>query len=175
MNMQGRVLASLALAVAVGAGACEDVNGPDGEVALLSVHPPGGSVGVVPGASVVITFDGAIMPEMIEYAALHLGGITGPVTAGSWTLSQDSTVLTFAPAEPLLPATLYTIHLGGGIQDCHGQTIDFDMHGTTHMGGQWASGSMMGGGGMGGQTHMGAGWRHANGAYGMIFTFTTAG
>jgi hypothetical protein len=42
--------------------------------------------------------------------------------------------------------------------------------------GQWATGAMMGYGpapGLGGGM-MGPGWRHANGTYGMVFTFTTA-
>jgi hypothetical protein len=44
------------------------------------------------------------------------------------------------------------------------------------MGGQWASGSMMTGGGtMGGNgSMMGPRWQGANGMYGMVFSFTTA-
>ena len=47
--------------------------------------------------------------------------------------------------------------------------VGLERNGMT-MGGQWASGTMMGSNtGM-----MGPGWQHANGTYGMIFTFTTS-
>ena len=51
--------------------------------------------------------------------------------------------------------------------------VGFDRDGSG-MGGQWATASMMGNGmGMAGSM-MGTGWRHSNGTYGMVFSFTTA-
>lgn len=146
------------------------------EVVLLRVDPPGGSVAVNPGTQVVLTFDRAIRPSMAEYAALHEGTVIGPEVGGTWSLTQDGTVLTFTPAEPLKAATIYAIHLGGGMEGVHGEPMNLDMHGATHMGGQWATGSVMSGGmgGMaGGHPHMGEGWQDPNGTYGMVFTFTT--
>jgi hypothetical protein len=67
------------------------------------------------------------------------------------------------------------MHLGGGMRGDHGEATDFDLHGGAHMGGEWATGAMMAGGGMMGTRHMGDGWRHENGSYGMVFSFTTAG
>ena len=169
----GGVVASAALI-----GCSEVPTAEQAGVMLLSVAPEGGSVGVAPGASVVVTFDHAILSSMTAYAALHEGPVTGPVVAGTWTLSMDRTVLTFAPAQALKPATSYTIHLGGGMEGAHGERMDFETHGGTHMGGQWATGGMMSDGmtGMGGShPHMGEGWSHPNGASGMVFTFTTAG
>jgi hypothetical protein len=62
--------------------------------------------------------------------------------------------------------------------------VNFDHHGP-QMGGHWVgeemfNAGMMGGGpgagpGAGGMAHMGDGWRHQNGSYGMEFSFTTAG
>lgn len=171
------VLAVGAVAMA-GITACsEDPAALSEEVVLLSVVPPGGSVGVDVGASVVVTFDHGIMPSMVELAALHEGGVDGPGVDGAWQLSNDGAVLTFTPALPLKPATSYTIHLGGGMRGDHGEPMNFDMHGSAHMGGQWATGGMMSGGmgGIGGaHPHMGSGWSHANGSYGMIFRFMTA-
>jgi len=123
---------------------------------------------------------------MEEYAALHEGPVTGPEVAGTWARSTDGMTLTFTPDAPLKPATMYTIHIGGGMMDEDGHTVDLDMHGMD-MGGEWATESMMTGGmgsgmggmgGMGGQpgTHMGQGWQDpSNGTYGMVFSFTTAG
>jgi hypothetical protein len=65
------------------------------------------------------------------------------------------------------------------MQDAAGSLLNFDHCGAQHAG-QWATSSMMGGSMMGGSMTggaagmMGAGWRHANGTYGMVFSFTTA-
>jgi hypothetical protein len=165
--------------------ACSDeptAPGGDEPAALLSVQPSPGSTDVTVGSSVVVTFDHAIADGMEEYAALHEGDVTGPGVPGMWLISDDATTLTFTPDEPLKPATTYVIHVGGGMMDDHGNVVDLEDHGLA-MGGQWATESMMTGGmgpGMmgGGEPgqHMGEGWQHpANGSYGMVFTFTTAG
>lgn len=176
-------LAAVVGAAAV-AGACsETTTNPQvtEPPALLSVQPEGGAMDVSVGSDVVVTFDHALARGMEEYAALHEGTVTGPEVSGTWTLSEDGTVLTFVPSASLKPATTYVIHIGGGMTDANGDHVDLDMHGIS-MGGQWATQSMMtdgmgGMGGMGGQTsdHMGAGWQHpSNGTYGMVFLFTTA-
>ena len=146
-----------------------------GSTALVSVAPVGGATGVDPTEPVVVTFDHAIDPAMTEYASLHEGDVNGPEVAGTWSLSEDSTELTFTQDEPLKAGTEYTIHLGGGMMDAEGGHVDMGTNGT-HMGGEWATGSMMGGGMNGGQHgHMGGSWDHPeNGSYGMLFTFTTA-
>lgn len=167
------------------AGACSESSTPlDPQVeptALLSVVPQGGSTDVDRFAPVVVEFDHAMMAGMQEHAVLHEGDVTGPDVAGTWTLSTDRSTLTFTPAAPLAPSTLYTIHLGGGMTDANGDHIDFGTHGD-HMGGAWATQGMMGGGMMGGgmmggamgEAHMGDGWQHpTNGSYGMVFSFTT--
>ena len=80
--------------------------------------------------------------------------------------------LTCTPTNPLAAGTQYTIHVGGGMTDAQGHMMDLDSW--TSMGGEWATGGMMGG------THagqpigmMGPGWMHGS-AYGMLFTFTTS-
>ncbi len=143
-----------------------------GVTAFVSIVPIGGDTDVDPNAPVVIQFDHAMQMGMEMYAALHEGDVTGPEVAGTWTWSDDDTVLTFTPDQPLLPGTQYTVHLGGGMMDAHGGTVDFDSNGT-HMGGDWATGDMMGGM-MGGHPHMDEGWEHSNGTFGMVFSFTTA-
>lgn len=85
--------------------------------------------------------------------------------------STDRTVLTFTPAQPLKAQTRYSLHLGGGMRDTDGGFVDYGPC-VGQYGGQWATQGMMGGGMMGGNM-MGEGWRHPNGTYGMVFTFTT--
>lgn len=144
--------------------------------ALMAVEPQGGATDVDPTEPVVVTFDHALDPAMTEYAALHEGDVNGPEVAGTWTLSEDSTQMVFTQDEPLKPATQYTVHLGGNMMDAEGHHVDLGSNGT-HMGGEWATGSMMGDGMMGGEhEHMGGGWEHPdNGSYGMTFSFTTDG
>jgi hypothetical protein len=147
---------------------------------LVSVEPQGGATDVDPGAPIVVTFDHAVDPSMTEYVALHEGDVRGPEVPGAWELSEDSTRLVFTRDEPLKAATEYTLHLGGGMTDAEGHHLDVRTEGT-HMGGEWATDSMMSGGmhgGMdgGGHDHMGEGWDHPeNGSHGLVFTFTTAG
>jgi hypothetical protein len=69
---------------------------------------------------------------------------------------------------------MYAIHLGGGMAGANGVAVDCTSG--LGLGGQWIMGGMMTGthGGMG-WGMMGNGWRNANGSYGMMFSFTTAG
>ena len=99
---------------------------------------------------------------------LHQGGITGPTTAMTCNWSDGQRTLSCRPGQPLAAATQYTIHVGGGMMNSSGQAVGMDQYGMG-MGGQWATGGMMGG-----QTGMmGTGWMNANGSYGMMFEFTT--
>ena len=141
--------------------ACSDqVTAPEVEAAvLLDVHPTPGSVDVSVGTVVTITFDHAIAEGMDDYAALHEGSLTGPIVEGEWALSADLTILTFTPAEQLMAATTYVVHLGAGMMDQQGNHVSLEQHGLG-MGGQWASESMMTGG-MGGG--MGTGGMGQNG------------
>lgn len=96
------------------------------------VEPQGGATEVDPTEPVVLTFDHAIDPAMVEYAALHEGDVNGPEVAVTWSLSEDSTQLVFPQAEPLKPATRYTVHLGGGMMDSDGHHVDLETNGTPH-------------------------------------------
>ena len=122
---------------------------------------------------------------MEQFLDLHQGGLEGPVVPTTHTWSGDRTTLICTPVGPLAPGTQYTIHLGGGMVDVDGQPIDMDHYGPA-FGGQWITGAgQPGSGGPGGWHHGGAhhggqpwgglgrGWQHANGSYGMAFTFTT--
>jgi hypothetical protein len=171
-----RLAAVLGLAM-VGAAACaSDPASTEPGAVLLTVSPAGGATGMEPAGPVVVTFGHPIHPHMVTYVALHEGDVRGPVVDGTWRLEAEGTWLVFTPTQPLQPVTAYTIHLGGGMTDTHGRHVDLETHGA-HMGGHWASGSMMTGGMMGGgHDHMNDGWNHSgNGSYGMVFTFTTGG
>lgn len=177
--MTRRTLGVLALAGAVGLGvtACtEDTTAIESETALLSVVPEGGAVGVDPAQSIEVTFEHAMHDHSGDYMALHEGDVSGPMVAGAWVMEQGGTRLHFVAEEPLQEGMHYTLHLGGGLQDGAGHPVDLQTHGMM-MGGEWATGSMIGGGMMGTQhEHMGEGWQHPdNGSYGMVFSFTTAG
>lgn len=167
----------LTLAVApLALGACsEDPTAPALTARVVSVVPSGGATGVDPNAPIVVTFSHAMRSGMEQYVALHEGNGTGPVVAGTWAWSDDRTALTFTPAQPLKSQTQYTLHLGGGMRATDGGFVDYGPCAGQYNG-QWATQGMMGGGGgmMGGENMMGSGWRHPNGTYGMVFTFTTA-
>jgi hypothetical protein len=106
--------------------------------------------------------------------AVHLGGLDGEEVPGAWEWSEDHHVLTFTPHDSLQLDREHTLHVGGGITDRHGHGMDFDQHGLD-MGGHWVDEEMLGehGGMMGGHSHMGDGWQHHSGYYGMAFSFRT--
>ncbi len=67
------------------------------------------------------------------------------------------------------PLTTYLLHLAGDMRGADGRGLDH--LGCATPGGGTVIGSMMSGYN---GTMMGSGWRSADGAYGMIFTFITA-
>lgn len=161
------ILAATSLAL----GACGETTGPALTARVVSVVPAGGATGVDPNAAIVVIFSRGMRSGMEQYAALHEGDVRGPIVNGTWMWSTDRTVLTFTPAPPLKAQTQYSLHLGGGMRDTDGGFVDYGP--CVGHGGQWATHGMMGGGMMGGSM-MGEGWRHPNGTYGMVFTFTTS-
>ena len=158
-----------ACAVAFAAACGGEPAAPVPTTSIVSLAPSGGATGVDPAAPIVITFSHPMPTGMERYVVLHEGGLDGPVVPMACTWSPDATALTCAH-EPLAAATIHTLHLGGGMRDQMGGGLDYEQCIGQH-GGQWATGGMMG---TGGSTMMGPGWRHANGSYGMVFTFTTA-
>ena len=113
-----------------------------------------------------------MMAGMEQYLDLHQGGIGGPTVPMSCNWSPDGATLTCTPTNTLAPGTGYTIHMGGGMTDAQGHMMDIDDW--TTMGGQWATGGMMGGMHDGQPVGMmGSGWTYG-GHYGMLFTFTTS-
>ena len=145
------------------------------KVALLRVSPQGGSTNVDPNTRIEMAFDHSMADGAEELCSLHIGGLDGEEVPGNWKWSEEHHVLTFTPHEPLQDESDHTLHVGGGITDEDGHHMDFDQHGFD-MGGHWVDEDMLGqhGGMMGGHSHMGEGWQHENGAYGMAFPFSTA-
>lgn len=155
-------------------GGCSgDPSAPALTARVISVVPSGSATGVDPNSPIVVTFSHPMLSGMEQYAALHEGDVTGPAAAGTWAWSDDRTTLTFTPAQPLKSQTQYTLHLGGGMRATDGGFVDYGPCAGAYNG-QWATQEMMGGDMMGGGNMMGSGWRHPNGTYGMVFTFTTA-
>lgn len=154
---------------------------PAPTTAIVALVPAGGATGVDPAAPIVITFSHAMQSGMEQYVALHEGGLDGPVVPMSCTWSGDRASMTCAPQAPLAAATRYTLHLGGGMRDQMGGGLDYEQCIAQHDG-RWVTAAMMGhglgegmgDGMMGDSSMMGPGWRHANGSYGMVFSFTTA-
>jgi hypothetical protein len=166
--------ATLGIAIATLAAGCHQSFAPEGDTTVLSVVPAGGTTSVDPNGPIVVEFSHAMRMGMEQYVALHEGDVTGPVVPGTWSWSSDGLTLTFTLATPLKAQTQYTLHLGGGVMDANGNLLNYE-HCTSLHGGQWATQSMMGGSMMGGSYGMmGSGWQHANGTYGMVFSFTTA-
>ncbi len=175
------VLGTLVLSAVLGCGGRSPMEGMPGGMTgsgahtfLMSVSPRGSATRVATTTSIVLTFSHAMAAGMEQYVDLHEGDLSAPTVALSCSWSGDRTTLTCAPAEPLKPGTHYTTHIGAGVTDAGAGAVDFDQY-RAALGGQWVMGGMMGTthGGMG-MGSLGAGWRGANGSYGMAFPFTTA-
>lgn len=167
-----RSIVTAAGAVAVLSACSTDphTSGPEAaaRVALQSISPADGGTGVSITMPMAMTFSGPMAGDMERYVAVHEGSIAGPAVAGRWTWSADRRTLTFTPDAPWKARTTYVVHMGGGMQGPGGMPLDHAR--CAALGGRAVTGGMMGGGtGM-----MGPGWQGADGAYGMIFTFTTA-
>jgi hypothetical protein len=179
--MNGLSMRTLGLTVIAGAfaasAACGDGTQGVGaeEAALVSVTPRGGSMTVDPNTQIELEFDRRMADGTEQFCAVHMGELDGTEVAGRWGWSQDRHVLTFTPHDPLQHDSEHTLHVGGGITDVNGHQMDFDQHGFD-MGGHWVDEDTLGhhGGMMGGYSHMGDGWQHDNGTYGMTFPFRTA-
>lgn len=172
----GMLVASLAVIAACGSDGTGPSSLPPPVAAtteLLSVMPSGGSTGVSTTGNLVMTFDHPMMVGAEQYLDLHRGDASGPLEPIGCTWSSDRLSVACQPAQRLQHNAQYTFHAGGGMMDAHDHPIDIGVHGA-QMGGQWLMPGMMGGMHaampMGG---MGAGWKAANGSYGMVFTFTT--
>ena len=178
------LVAAGGLAVAAG---CSDGSvpgspelGATGGTALFSMSPVGGSTNVGLGQSIEIRFSNPMHPEAAKLVAVHRGDLGGPVVEGAWMWREGYTRLVFMPGSAWQPATEYTIHMGGGMMGAGGSPMDFQSQGPA-MGGQWATSEMMDADMMNDdsmmgsrENHMGDGWRHSNGTYGMVFRFRTA-
>ncbi|MDE3005550.1 MAG: Ig-like domain-containing protein [Gemmatimonadota bacterium] len=172
-----RTFAVVALAASVLACADNAVGPGDDSPALVDLEPQSGQVGVDVSANPTLRFDRPLAPGMEAYMALHQGPLSGPVVEGSWSMTSDGMTLRFQPAQPLAPATRYTVHVGAGMSGQSGGPVLLTTPGP-HPGGAWGTDAPLPGAtGMGGSTGtmMGVGWAHpTNGTFGMTFTFTTA-
>lgn len=167
----------VAIGLASGSVGCSDENAttPSGDTVLESVTPRAGASGVDPSSRVTVRFSGPLASGMEQYVDLHRGGVNGAVMPMACAPSADRTTVTCTPAEPLQPGTTYSIHMGAGMMDANGRSVETEEHGIG-MGGRPVTDQMMGGGHDGQAAGMmGAGWRHpGDGHWGMIFTFETA-
>jgi len=185
--MRDRVAAGLMAAGLLALGACggsatAPAAGPTAPAVLASVVPVGGATGVNPSAPITLTFTHAMPAAAPMYVELREGSLTGPQVAGTASWSADGLMLTFTPTAVLKAATTYVLHVGGGMVDAAGDSVDYSE--CPRYGGQSVTAGMMGlgaggmGGGMGNggmaNGNTGAGWRGGDGMYGMAFTFTTA-
>lgn len=163
-----RILLPVLLA---GLVACRELAGPLPSTVLVAVTPAGGATGVDPAGPIALQWSHAMQGGMERFVALHQGGVAGPTVPLTCIWSGDRVTLTCTPTTALAPGTQYTVHVGGGMRDALGGSID--MGPGMSMGGEWATGGMMGAGMMA-TSMMGTGWRHGDGTYGMVFSFTTA-
>lgn len=163
------------------AGSHDDHMGPMGpsEVApwagtahFMSISPAGDAVGISTGTAIHLRFGTGMAAGMEQYVDLHHGGLDGPTLPIDCGWSDDRTLLTCTPHEPLEPHTTYWVHVGGGMTTFAGQPVDLGDYGPGY-GGHWVSGGMMSG------THAGhpwgamaSGWSNGGG-FGMAFAFTT--
>lgn len=170
--MSRSFLFGLATAGTILGAACSDSSGPSATATLDAVSPAPDATGVPAGTTVSLTFGQPMMAGMEQYMDLHQGDVTGPVMPMTCAWSAGNTVLTCTPNAPLAGGTQYTIHVGAGMTDAGGHRMG--MGEWQDMGGEWATGGMMGGMHNGQPIDMmGSGWTH-DGHYGMLFSFTTS-
>ena len=162
--LQGLVTGAALLAAGCGSNMMDSELGTQ----LLSVSPRGGATGVAATSDIMLSFNRPMMTGMEQYLALHQGGVTGATMPMNCGWSADRMTLTCRSNQALAPGSRYTIHMGGGMMDADGQRVGMGRYGMG-MGGQWATGGMMGGQ----SSMMGTGWACGNGSYGMVFEFTT--
>lgn len=166
-----KILASrslLAGAVLLAAGCSSGMVDNGAVTQLRSVSPRGGAVDVSTAPDFVFTFDQPVATGMEQYIALHRGGLTGTTQPMNCTWAEGQTRLVCRTSTPLDSVSAYTLHLGGGMMDATGRRVGMGRYGM-EMGGNWATGGMMGGQ----QGMMGSGWQDTNDSYGMAFGFTT--
>lgn len=146
---------------------------PSSTTALLEVTPSGGAADVAPDGAITIRFSGPMGMGMEQYVNLHLGTINGAVVPVSCTWSADRTTLTCVPSPALQGQRLYTLHIGTGMMDANGYGVVMEDPGV-RMGGEPVTSGMMAGMHAGQPVNaMGAGWRNAEGHFGLAFGFTT--
>lgn len=171
--MRNQALNSFLVASAVAlVAACSSSTAPSAGAAVTSVAPLGGATGVSTSGSITMMFSDTMMAGMEAYMSLHRDSLRGPVVAMTAHWSSDHRTLTMTPNASLAPGTMYYIHMGGGMKDISGTSINYGA--CPGMGGQSATSTMMGGmmGGMSGE--MSGDWMGTDGNYGMVFGFTTA-
>lgn len=150
---------------------CSSSTAP-GANSLISVSPANGATNVSVNASMVLSFNGPIMPGMEQYVDLHPGNLGAAPIPMTCTWSVDAMTLTCTPNAPLAAGTTYLLHCGGGMQDSNGFTVGMM---TGPNAGTTVTSGMMPGGMHAGQPMgmMGSGWQGPGGTFGMMFSFAT--
>ena len=152
-------IASGSMLLAGCASSREQMDVANDEVSLVSIVPTSGTVGVDPGAAVVLFFSRPMMMGMDTLVVLHEGSATGPVVPMSTKWSADRMMLICQPAVPLRGARDHTLHLVPGMMDANAHRLN------------WMNGPVMGGSTAGGM--MGARRDRIGIHNGMTLTFTT--
>ena len=174
--MKKSILALSSIVAAFAVGACTHAPTMSATVdapVLLSVLPANNATNTNPSAPIVLTFNHAMANGMEMFIVLHEESVTGAQVAGAALWSSDRLRLTFTPAQPLRPKTVYVLHLAPSLADINGRMLDYAAC-AGNVGGQPVQRGMMSG--TMGPGMMGSGWRMGSGEwrFGMTFTFTTA-
>jgi hypothetical protein len=138
------MFAAAALASASIGCSDDDATFPEDETVLEEVAPAAGTTDVDPEGSITLRFSHPMGNGVEQYVDLHRGGISGPVVPMGCELSDDRSVLTCTPGQPLQSGTAYTMHIGAGMMDQNGRPAEIEEHGMG-MGGQPVTDEMMGG------------------------------
>ena len=148
--------------------------GQSGEPAtqLLTITPRPGVTSATIGTPITLTFDGSMDSTARQFVDLHRGSIAGDIVPMDCLWSNANGTLTCAAttAQPLIPDSLYILHVGAGMLATNGQMIGST--GMTAMGGSIINGSMMTTHGGMPASGMASGWTGSSGAgsaYGYAF------
>jgi len=97
---------------------------PRRPVALLRTNPSAGKRDVPLNATIVIVFSEPIDPATLNATTVQVRRGSTPVPGTLGFLDPEHVTVLFTPADPLAPATVYTLVVTQGIHDLDGEALE---------------------------------------------------
>lgn len=118
-------MGGLMLAMTAGCGSGSGTSLP--MVAIASMVPADGAIDVHLSAAVSATFNQQMNQSTINSATFSLSDPTGAIVAGAIAYDSFNFTATFSPDSPLMPNTIYTAAISGGVANVANSTLGTDL------------------------------------------------